>query len=118
MVRQMALERKISSGMVCAISTMEPSPTFEHRGTRIVRRVRPCHMLYHYQIHPEVGWMHARVQTWFPFNIQVGLNGREWLSPPMAKTRPNYPHQGKCFVLIQDFSPPQKTAYPHFYAPL
>jgi hypothetical protein len=27
--------------------------------------------------------MHARIQTWFPFNIQVGLNGREWLSRQM-----------------------------------
>jgi hypothetical protein len=45
-----------------------------------MRRVRPCHVLYHYQIHGELGWMHARIQTWFPFNIQVGLNGREWLS--------------------------------------
>jgi len=24
--------------------------------------------------------MHARVQTWFPFTIQICLNGREWLA--------------------------------------
>jgi hypothetical protein len=31
--------------------------------------------MYHYQIHPQVGWMYARIQTWFPFLIQVGING-------------------------------------------
>jgi len=29
-------------------------------------------VLYHYQIHPEVGWMYARIQTCFPFNVQIG----------------------------------------------
>ena len=78
--RRVAEERGVRRGLVCAISTLEPSPTFEHRGTHIIRRTRPCHVLYQYQIHPELGWMHARVQTWFPFNIQVVLNGREWLA--------------------------------------
>jgi hypothetical protein len=31
--------------------------------------------------------MYARIQTWFPFNIQVGLNGREWLARQMDVQR-------------------------------
>src|SRR5258708_1908313 len=58
LARQVAQEKKITSGLVCAISTMEPSPTFEHRGVHIIRRVRPCQVLYQYQIHAEVGWMY------------------------------------------------------------
>ena len=81
--REIASEKGIASGPVCVISTLEPSPAFEHRGKHIIRRTRPCHVLYQYQIHPETGWMHARIQTWFPFNIQVGLNGREWLARQM-----------------------------------
>src|SRR5580658_2417826 len=54
----------------------------------LVRRNRPCHVLYHYMIHPELGWMYARVQTWFPFQIQVGLNGREWLAQQMRPEGP------------------------------
>ena len=30
--RELAAEKQITSGLVCAISTLEPSPTFEHRG--------------------------------------------------------------------------------------
>jgi hypothetical protein len=57
LARKVAADRKIGSGLVCAISSLEPSPTFEHRLTHIIRRERPCGVLYHYQIHPEVGWM-------------------------------------------------------------
>lgn len=108
MAREVAAERKIDSGLVCAISSLEPSPTFEHRGTHIIRRVRPCHVLYQYQIHPELGWMHARIQTWFPFNIQVGLNGREWLSRQMDEAGLKYRQQGNCFVWMEDYEQAQK----------
>ena len=108
MARKVAAEKKIDSGLVCAISSLEPSPTFEHRGTHIIRRMRPCHVLYQYQIHPEVGWMHARIQTWFPFNIQVRLNGREWLSQKMDQEGLKYRQQGNCFVWIEDYEHAQK----------
>ena len=106
--RKVAAEKKIESGLVCAISSLEPSPTFEHRETHIIQRIRPCHVLYHYQIHPQVGWMHARIQTWFPFNIQVALNGREWLSRQMDQAGIRYRQQGNCFVWIEDYEHAQK----------
>jgi hypothetical protein len=106
--RQVASERGVASGLVCAISTLEPSPTFEHRGTHIIRRTRPCHVLYQYQIHPEMGWMHTRIQTWFPFNIQVALNGREWLARQMRKQGMKYVQQGNCFVWIEDYPQAQE----------
>ena len=102
LARKVAEERKISSGLVCAISALEPSPTFEHKGTHMIRRVRPSHVLYHYQVHPEVGWMYARIQTWFPFNIQIGLNGHEWLARQMDKAGLKYVQQGNCFPWIED----------------
>jgi len=108
LARKVALERKISSGLVCAISSLEPSPTFEHQGIHIIRRVRPCHVLYQYRIHPQMGWMYARMQTWFPFNIQVGLNGREWLSRQMDELGLQYRQQGNCFVWIEDYEQAQK----------
>jgi hypothetical protein len=106
--RQVATERGVTSGLVCAISTLEPSPTFEHRGTHIIRRTRPCHVLYQYQIHPEFGWMHARIQTWFPFNIQVGLNGREWLARQMSREGLKYVQQGNCFLWLEDYQRAQE----------
>lgn len=106
--REIAAEKKVESGLVCALSTVEPSLTFEHRGTHMVRRMKPCQVVYQYQIHPQVGWMYARVQTWFPFNIQVGLNGREWLARQMKQAGLKYRQQGNCFVWIQDYMEAQK----------
>jgi len=108
LARQVAEERNITSGLVCAISALEPSPTFEHKGTHIIRRVRPAHVLYQYQIHPQVGWMYARIQTWFPFNIQIGLNGREWLARQMDQERLKYVKQDNCFPWIEDFERAQQ----------
>jgi hypothetical protein len=51
----------------------------------MVLRVRPCLVLYHYSIDPEWGWMNARLQTWFPFQVQVCLNGCEWLARQMDR---------------------------------
>ena len=103
LARRIAEEKKIRSGPVCALSSLEPSPTFEHRGKNIIRRQRPCGVMYHYQIHPEVGWMYARIQTWFPFNVQIGLNGREWLARQMAQEGLSYHQQGNCLVGIEDY---------------
>src|SRR5258708_20894773 len=48
LARQLAAKRRIESGLVRAISALEPSPTFEHRATHIIRRERPYHARFHY----------------------------------------------------------------------
>ncbi len=51
----------------------------EQNRLRLVREPRKCQHLYHYCMHPELGLMHVRMQSWFPFNLQVWCNGREML---------------------------------------
>ena len=46
--RRVAAERGIRSGPVCVLRVLEPGPTFEYVKSKIVRRKRPCHVLYHY----------------------------------------------------------------------
>jgi hypothetical protein len=106
--RQVAEQRGIRQGLVCAISSLEPSPTYEHCGRRMLARLRPCHVLYHYQIHPEFGWMHARIQSWFPFHVQVCVNGREWLARQMDKEGLRYRKQDNCFVWVEDYERAQR----------
>ncbi len=106
--REIAQDKKVESGLVCALSTVEPGITFEHLGTHMVRRMKPCQAIYHYQIDPQLGWMYARLQTWFPFHIQVGMNGREWLARQMDQAGLKYRQQGNCFVWIEDYQEAQK----------
>src|ERR1019366_8615597 len=95
--RQIARERGIQEGLVCTLGSVEMHASFEHRRTIMVRRKRPCHVLYQYQYHPQVGWMYARIQTWFPFRIQVGLNGREWLGEQMGRGKIKIRGDGQLF---------------------
>jgi hypothetical protein len=61
--RAFAAERGITEGDVCALTTLEMAPTFQHERTEMAMRQRPCLTIYQYRLDPEFGWMHARIQT-------------------------------------------------------
>ncbi|MGE3809284.1 MAG: hypothetical protein AB7K24_31860 [Gemmataceae bacterium] len=42
---------------------------------RLVFARRPQRVLYFYFLDPQFGLVHVRLQTWFPFTIQVYVNG-------------------------------------------
>ncbi|MDI6795081.1 MAG: hypothetical protein QME81_19810, partial [bacterium] len=52
--------------------------------------------------------MHIRLQSWFPFQIQVYINGREWLARQMDKQGIQYERYENCFVRISDLAAAQK----------
>ena len=54
-----------------------------------------CLFFYHYQSHPIFGFLNARIQTWFPFSIQICINGREWLARQMQAAGIDYLQQDK-----------------------
>jgi len=56
------------------------APNRQTRRLEVVRRPRKCLHYYLYLIDPEFGWMHVRLQTWAPYEIQVYVTGREWLA--------------------------------------
>lgn len=100
--RQLAAERGIREGDVCALTAMELTPTFQHQATTMAVRFRPTLVIYHYRIDPQWGWMHGRIQTWFPFYIHVCINGREWLARQMDRERLRYQRQDNCFAWVED----------------
>jgi hypothetical protein len=93
---------QISRGLICVLTTVEPCLTYEIVRDRVNQRIeieprrRKCLFLYHYQMHPRFGFMHARIQTWFPFAIQVCLNGREWLARDMNAAGLGYERRDNC----------------------
>jgi hypothetical protein len=92
----------IREGNVCALTCLELTPTFQHEKTTMAVRYRPTLMIYHYQIDPEMGWMNARIQTWFPFYVHLCMNGREWLARRMDREGLRYSRQDNCFPWIED----------------
>jgi hypothetical protein len=107
--RKIAAEGGIREGLVCVLSTVEPCMSFEvHRNAQIkklelVRTIRKCLHLYFYWMHPRWGFMQARIQTWFPFFIQICLNGREWLARQMDQAGIGYRKYDNCFGWIEDY---------------
>lgn len=112
--RRIAAREGIQQGFVCVLSCVEPCRTFEvyrNRETRrleLVSRVRKCLFLYQYWVHPEFGFMNARIQTWFPFSMQVCVNGREWLARQMDRAGIRYARQDNCFPWVADWSRAQQ----------
>jgi len=112
--RNIARDDDIQDGLICVLTCVEPCKTYEiyrNRDRKILElqpRIRKCKFLYHYWIDPRLGFMSARIQTWFPFSIQVCINGREWLSRRMDEAGMRYDRYENSFSWIDDFAKAQK----------
>lgn len=82
--------------------------TFQHDKTDMAIRPRPCLTVYLYRIDPEFGWMHARIQPWFPFYVHACINGREWLSRRMDREGLRHVRQDNCFPWVEDVARAQQ----------
>ena len=108
--RTIAAKDNITSGLVCVLTSVEPCRSFDifkNRETKkleVVTRDRHCLCLYHYWMHPVFGFMNARIQSWFPFPIQICLNGREWLARQMDEAGLSYRRQDNCFPWVEDWA--------------
>ena len=100
--RQIARDDHVEQGLIAILRCVEPCQTYEVRGQRLVLKEGKCMHLYFYHQHPVFGFMHLRLQTWFPFQIEVCLNGREWLARQMDRAGLSYQRQDNYFASIDD----------------
>lgn len=100
----------IQQGLIAVLTCVEPCmsysvvPNGKTKELDLKLEQRQCMHLYHYWMHPELGFMHGRIQTWFPFRIQMCLNGREWLARQMDRAGMSYERHGNCFPWVEDFA--------------
>jgi hypothetical protein len=112
--RNIASKDGVSEGLIAVLSCVEPCLSYTVRGDRPSKQIhlqlehRKCTHLYYYYLHRNMGFMHVRVQTWFPFTINICFNGREWLARQMDKAGVAYRKKDNCFVWIQDFAKAQQ----------
>jgi hypothetical protein len=106
--RQIALRDRVQEGLVCVLGCVEPCRSvgvYKNRRQKhldLVYQERRCLHVYFYYLDREFGWMHIRLQTWFPFAIQVCINGREWLARKMCRAGMTYQQRDNCFTEIAD----------------
>ena len=108
-------QKNAADGLVCVLQCVEPCWTFDKAKTAdgklcIVGEKGQCTHLYHYYIHPVFGWMYVRLQTWFPFEIQIGINGREWLARQMDREKMSYRRSDNKFLWVEDWQRAQQLA--------
>ena len=108
LAKKIAEKDEVREGLVCVFSVLEPCTTFTVRGNRatqklqVVTRATKCRHLYFYFIDREFGWMHVRVQSWFPFGMQIYINGREWLARRLDEEGILYRKYDNAFLSIDD----------------
>jgi hypothetical protein len=100
----------ITEGLICGLTALEMGSSYEVRPDRDSKKLvlhsrdRRGLVVYRYQFHPVFGFMGVRLQTWFPFQILVYLNGREWLARQMEQVGMHYRKHKNCFTWVEDFS--------------
>lgn len=114
LARDLARRDGITDGLVGVFTAVEPCWSFGVRpngGTKRLemrREFRKCLHVYHYYQHRRFGLMYARVQSWFPFTVQVGLNGREWLARSLDAAGVSYRRRDNTFAWVGDFARAQE----------
>jgi hypothetical protein len=112
--REIARRDNITQGLICVLSCVEPCMSFsvvpngKTKELDLKLEQRQCLHLYHYRMDPVLGFMHGRIQTWFPFRIQMCLNGRDWLSRQMDRAGIAYEQHDNCFPWIEEFGRAQE----------
>lgn len=62
-----------------------------------------CKHLYFYYDHPELGFMSIRLMTWAPYEIQIALNGRQWLKRLLDADGIPYILEGNKFLHVDNY---------------
>jgi hypothetical protein len=107
-IEEIAQRDKIRQGLIAVLGAVEPCVAVTVRGDRETKRLVPvvetrkCLHLYHYWEHPQLGRCHLRLQTWYPFSVDVCANGRLWLARQMAAEGLGYKRADNCFIHLAD----------------
>ena len=105
----------VSDGLICILSVVEGCQTFQpvkqDNGMLQLRSVmRKCKYYYFYYLDKNFGFMHVKLQTWFPFMIQVYINGREMMKHKFEENGISYQMYDNSFFQLSDIEKAQELA--------
>ena len=104
----------VKEGLICVIATvglctaLESYKNHETHKIELRNRSRKCLYLYFYYLDKEFGFMHVKLQTWFPFEIQIYINGREHLAKLLDQEGIGYQRYDNCFLQIDNLERAQE----------
>jgi hypothetical protein len=104
----------IESGLIGVWSAVESCSSYRAQysaqaGHPLLRKEwMKCKHLYFYFDHPEYGFMNIRLQTWFPYHIQIALNGREWLCRGLEREGVDFLAHGNKLLHVDNYATAQR----------
>jgi len=107
-------EAGIKEGLIGVWSCVESCNTYravfspEQKHPMLRSEWGKCKHLYFYFDDPTYGFMNVRLQTWAPYEIQIALNGREWLRRSLDQAGCGYALSGNKFFHIEDYKLAQR----------
>jgi hypothetical protein len=104
---RLAAKQSRTQGRVAVLSCLESCQTFQRRPAKdgryhIHQERGRCLHYYHYFLHDQLGLCYVRVQSWFPFTIHVGLNGRRWLARQLELRGIPFQQRDNLIAQVQD----------------
>ena len=110
LIQEMIRKDRLSEGLVAVLCVQETCRTvklkYAKRRPELVFGRRPQRVLYYYWLNSEFGLMYLRLQTWFPYTMQVYVNGHSWLARQLTKRNIGFVQRDNAFVHLDD---PQKA---------
>jgi hypothetical protein len=114
LVDDIARQRKHGDGLLAVLCCMETCRSIRLRGgkerPRLVFERRQQRVLYYYFLDPQYGRMYVRLETWFPFTVQVYVNGHDWLARQMAQRGLGFVQEDNTFTELEDPKAAQRLA--------
>jgi hypothetical protein len=111
---ELAKKKRRRDGLIAVLSCVEPCQTYRVGGNRQTKKLElhlengKCLHYYHYYLDPKLGLTYTRLQSWFPFTMHIGINGREWLTRQMKAAGIRYVKRDNCFPWVSDFPAAQE----------
>ena len=66
--------------------------------------------LYYYSLDREMGLIHVKLPTWFPFRLQVYVNGHAWLAKKVDRHGVKFVWRENAFLRVEDLSLARSTS--------
>jgi hypothetical protein len=108
--KEKGIETGLIGGWSCVESCMSYKAVYDKAAgfPQIKPYMTRCKHLYFYYDHEDYGFMSIRLQTWAPYEVQIAMNGREWLKRQLDKSGCGYILEGNKFLDVADYELAQR----------
>jgi hypothetical protein len=113
-IQDLIYNDRLTEGLVAVLCVMETCRSIKLKRGKgrpsLHFTRRPQRVLYYYYLDREFGLMSIRLETFFPYGIQVYVNGHSWLAQQMQKKGLRFTQRDNAFTALENPQAAQKIA--------